>query len=511
LSNIKTLAGQTFWYGFSNIFGRFLNYLLTPLLTGIYDPSKYGDISLLFAAAAFLNIVFTYGMETAYFRFNNSHPERDVYATGLFSLLLTTVILTAVLMIPVPAIAGFMKMPGHPEYLKWVIWIVALDTLAVLPFSKLRYEGKPRKFAAIKILNILVNVGLVVFFLVLCKGQHDKGANNIWAVLYRPQIGIGYVFLANLAASALTLLFLARELFSFSPRFNGPLLKEMLIYTAPLLIVGFGGMINETIDRFMIVQQFNGTVEEAKAANGIYSANYKLALLIVLFIQAFRLGAEPFFFREAKSEGAQKTYARVMKFFVIACCFCFLAVVLYLDIWKHFMGIRKHPEYMEGLFVVPILMLSKIFLGVYYNLSIWYKLTNRNSTGALITVGGALITLLVNYLLIPHWGYKACALATLLCYGFMMIASYKLGQKHYPVPYPWKKLAAYVIICVLLFFFHQLFRKFSPGIWWTHAFALTEIIGFGIFLLKVERKEFGRLPYIGRFIQQAFPSGSGKP
>ena len=304
MSNIKKLAGQTFWYGFSNIFGRFINYLLTPLLTGIYSSEQYGDISILFAYAAFLNIVFTYGMETAYFRFTNIYPEKSVYNTGQFILIFSTIALTALLMIPVPSIARLMKLDNHPEFVTWVIWIVALDTLAVLPFSKLRFEGRPRKFAFIKILNILINVGLVVFFLVLCKGQHEKNADNIWSVIYNPRIDIGYVFLANLVASALTLLFLSKELMSFRPKADLKLLREMFIYTAPLIIVGFGGMINETIDRFMIVQRFSGTVAEAKSANGIYSANYKLALLIVLFIQAFRMGAEPFFFKEATKENA---------------------------------------------------------------------------------------------------------------------------------------------------------------------------------------------------------------
>ena len=500
MSNIKKLAGQTFWYGFSNIFGRFINYLLTPLLTGIYSSGQYGDISILFAYAAFLNIVFTYGMETAYFRFNNKYPEGNVYNTGQFTLILTTILFTALILIPVPAISRLMKLENHPEFVSWVIWIVALDTLAVLPFSKLRFEGRPRKFAAIKFLNILINVGLVVFFLVLCKGQHEKNADNIWSVLYNPSIDIGYVFLATLAASAVTLLLLGKELMSFRPKIDGPLLKEMLIYTAPLIIVGFGGMINETIDRFMIVQRFSGTVAEAKSANGIYSANNKLALLIVLFIQAFRMGAEPFFFKEAVSENAQKTYARVMKFFVLTCCLCFLGVVLFLDFWKHFMGIRKHPEYLQGLTVVPILMLSKIFLGVYYNLSIWYKLTSKNLMAAYVTIFGAIITILINYFLIPYWGYMACAISALTCYGFMMAISYKLGQKYYPVPYAWKKLMAYIVICVLLYLFHELFIKFSPNIWWTHGFAILEIFAFIWFITRVEKKEFSNLPYIGKYI-----------
>jgi O-antigen/teichoic acid export membrane protein len=214
------------------------------------------------------------------------------------------------------------------------------------------------------------------------------------------------------------------------------------------------------------------------------------------------MGAEPFFFREAQSENPQKTYARVMKFFVIACCFCFLGVVLYLDIWKHFMGVRRHPEYLEGLGVVPILMLSKIFLGAYYNLSIWYKLTNRNTIGAMITIGGAIVTILINYFLIPYWGYMACALANLACYGFMMVSSYIMGQKHYPVPYAWKKLMAYVAICLLLYGLHAAFRGLSLGTWWNHGFALLEIAFFAVFVLNVERKEFSRIPYLNRLVRK---------
>ena len=501
MSNIKKLAGQTFWYGFSSIFGRFINYLLTPLLTGIYSSAQYGDISILFAYAAFLNIVFTFGMETAYFRFNNRYPEKEVYDTGQTVLICTTILLTALLMVPIPAVSGLMKMGEHPEFVKWVLWIVALDTVAVLPFSKLRYEGRPIKFACIKILNILINVGLVVFFLVLCKGAHQRDDGSIWAGIYDPDVDIGYVFLSQLIASALTLLLLWKEFTAFRPSLKAGLLKEMLVYSAPLIIVGFGGMINETIDRFMIVNRFAGTVEEAKSANGIYSANYKLAVLIVLFIQAFRMGAEPFFFRESTNENAPRTYARVMKFFVLTCCTCFLGVVLFLDVWKHFMGIRRHPEYLEGLSVVPVLMLSKIFLGIYYNLSIWYKITNRTLTGAWITIGGAIITIAVNYVLIPYWGYMASATATLLCYGFMMVTSYRLGQKHYPVPYAWKKLTAYVVICLLLFMLHRLFRHYSPGIWWTHAFGLVGLSAFLLFVIRVERKEFLRMPVISRFFR----------
>lgn len=499
LSSIKKLASQTFWYGFSNIFGRFLNYLLTPMLTSIFASEKYGDISVLFAAAAFLNIVYTYGMETSYFRFNNLYTEKDVYNTGLTTLLITSILFTVILLIPIQSLATYMQIGSHPEYIKWVLLIVTLDTLAVLPFSKLRHEGRPRKFAFIKIINILINIGLVVFFLYWCKGEHQRGADNIWSIIYDPDIDIGYVFIANLIASLVTLLMLGSELASFRFTWNGKLFREMLIYSSPLIIVGFGGVINETIDRFMITAFYPGSTLEARSANGIYSANNKLAVLIVLFIQAFRMGAEPFFFREAAGENAPRTYARVMKFFVIVCCVCFLGVMLFLDIWKYFMGIRKHPEYLDGLKVVPWLMLGKIFLGIYYNLAIWYKLTNKNLVGAYITIGGAVLTITLNYILIPYIGYMGCAIASLACYLSMMVVSYRLGQKYYPVPYAFKKLMAYICFALVLVGIHQLLKIFLPGMIIVHLTGLMLLLGYILFIAKIEKKELIGLPVIGKY------------
>lgn len=498
LSSIKKLAGQTFWYGLSSIFGRFINYLLTPILATIFASADYGKISTIFTIAAFLNIVFTYGLETSYFRFSSLQPENKVYNTCSSSIIITSFLFTGLLLLSVNGFAGFLEIPDHPEYITWIILIVALDTLSVMPFAKLRYSGRPRKFAAIKILNILINVGLVLFFLVLCKNDYEKNADTFFATIYNPDIGLGYVIIANLVASGITLLLLAKEFFQFRFRLNPGFWKEMMRYSWPLIIVGFGGMINETIDRIMLLKLYPGTTEEAFSQTGIYSANYKLAVLIVLFIQAFRMGAEPFFFKQSTTENAPKTYARVMKFFIIICCFCFLSVVLFLDIWKYFMGTR-HPEYYTGLVVVPILMLSKIFLGAYYNLSIWYKLTNRNLTGAWITIGGAVITIVFNWFFIPVWGYIACAVATILCYGFMMLTSYMLGQKHYPIPYAWKKLLAYIFICILLFGIHQAFLLLELNVWVNRGAGLFFILLFALLILKVERKEFQRLPVIGKY------------
>jgi len=371
-----------------------------------------------------------------------------------------------------------------------------LDTLAVLPFSKLRHEGRPRKFALLKLANILINFVLIAFFLLLCKPAFENGTGSFWGSFYDPVVGIGYVFVAQLLASLITFLLLYKEWKQFRPSFDKKLFGELMIYSLPLLVVGFGGMINETIDRFMLVNRYSGTVEAAKMANGIYSANYKLAVLIVIFIQTFKMGAEPFFFKNASSNNAKENYARIMNLFVIACCCCFLGVVLFLDIWKHFMGVRKHPEYLQGLFIVPILMLSKIFLGIYYNLSIWYKLTNKTTTGAVITVIGAVITLLINYFFIPTMGFWACALATLACYGSMMVISYVLGQVHYPVPYQWKQHLGYIGFASALFLLHCALRMVLEHEWQLHAAGLFLMGIFLLVILKREKKELVQIPLI---------------
>lgn len=483
------MAGQTLWYGLSNVGGRFLNYFLTFLHTALFNTSEYGDVSIFYANAALLSILFTYGMETTYFRFaKDKEQNASVYSTGFMSLLLTTFIFLLALIFSRQPIADFMKVEKHPEWITWLAIIVAADTLAALPFAVLRQQNRPRKYATIKLANIFLTVGLQIFFF------------WIYPSLFKTQVDIGYVFLANLIASLATLLFLWKEIKLIDWKFDKALWKKMITYSLPLIIVGFGGMVNETIDRQLLLHFWNGTVAEAKSANGIYSANYKLAILIVLFIQAFRMGAEPFFFQQAGSENAPRTYARVMKFFVIVCCLCFLFIVLFLDVWKSLITI-KDKRYALGIMTVPLLALAKIFLGVYYNLSIWYKLTDKNIYGAWITIAGAAITIVINITLIPVIGYYASAIATVACYSFMMIACYRLGQKYYPIPYPWKKLTAYVTICVLLFGLHQLIRYISPSVWITHLAAIVLMAGFTWFILTIERKEFEKLPYIGKFLK----------
>lgn len=498
LAGIRQLASQTLWYGVSNIVGRFINYLLTPLLTYIYAASDYGDISILFAIAAFLNVLYTYGMETSYFRFHAQEDEKTVFNTSMTILLITTVVFSTLLLMPIDQFASLLKMENHPEWLMMVIAIVAIDTVAVIPFAKLRNDGRPRKFAWIKITNILTNLFFVIFFLYWCKGDYEAGKQSWLASLYDPEMGIGYVFVSNLIASSLTLILLYKEWIGFRLQFSRALISDMLIYSTPLIIVGFGGIINETIDRFMIVLRYEGTELAARTANGIYSANYKLSVVIVLFIQTFRMGAEPFFFKQSTSENAPIIYARVMRLFIVMCCACLLMVVLFLDGWKYFMGIGRHPEYAEGLLIVPVLMLAKLFLGIYYNLSIWYKLTNRTKTGALITLIGAAITIVLNYFLIPSFGYWGCAVATVGCYGSMMVISYVMGQQHYPVPYNISNAVLHLSTATGLCLIQLLLRQSGVAVFWLHVSGVLLLTGYLLVVVRTEKEELRKIPLLSR-------------
>ena len=498
MSGIKKLAGQTLWYGASSIAARFLNYLLTPYLTLTLSGVAYGDMSLVYAIIPFLNIVFTYGLETAYFRYSKTkEQEADVYNTSMVSLIVSTVALTGLLILFNDQLAALIGIKEHPEYFTWSAFIIAFDALTALAFAKLRYEGRPVKFATVRIAGILINIALTFFFLSVCPKIQKENPESFIGTFYNPTIGVGYVILANLAQSVFTLLLLSKELLAFRWRFNAKLWKEIIVYSSPLILAGFAGMINETFDRIML--NWWAPVSSAQAAKievGTYSACYKLAILISLSVQAFRMAAEPFFFSAAHGQQPQKIYARVMKFFVITVCFMFLAVALFLDVWKYFI---QNETFWKGLKVVPILLLANMFLGIYYNLSIWYKLSNKTMAGAWITLIGAAITLLINYLFIPYFSYMACAWATFFCYGSMMVVSYIWGQKHYRIPYAWKKLVAYMIICVVLYGLYAAFQHFDLGVWVNRGFALVLICLFGLLILNVERSEFQKLPYIGRF------------
>src|SRR5215213_8391143 len=482
MSGIKKLAGQTLWYGASSIAARFLNYLLTPYLTFALTGPAYGEMSLVYAAIPFLNVIFTYGLETAYFRYSkNKEQETDVYNTSMVSLIISTSILTAVLILFNKQLAALIGIKEHPEYFTWSAFIIAFDTLTALAFAKLRYEGRPVKFASVRIAGILINIALTFFFLSVCPKIQQKDPKSFIGTFYNPAIGVGYVIIANLAQSFFTLLLLSKEMLAFRWRFNAKLWKEIILYSSPLILAGFAGMINETFDRIMLNWWSSAATDQAaKIEVGTYSACYKLSILITLSIQAFRMAAEPFFFSAAQEQQSQRIYARVMKFFVITICFMFLFVVLFLDVWKHFI---QNKVFWQGLKVVPILLLANMFLGIYYNLSIWYKLSNKTMAGAWITIIGALITLLINALFIPKFGYMACAWATFFCYGTMMVISYIWGQKNYRVPYAWRKLVAYMAICVGLYGLYLLFQQFDLGEWTNRGCALILFSLFGLLVV----------------------------
>jgi O-antigen/teichoic acid export membrane protein len=485
------------WYGASSIAARLLNYLLTPYLTKVMLTSAYGEMNLVYSLAPFLNVLFTYGLETAYFRYvQKKGNEPEIYNTITVSLIISTISFTTLMLLFRQPLADIISTSNHPEYISYSAFIIGIDALTTIAFARLRQEGRPIKYAMIRIVGILVNIGLVIFFISVCPALVKKDPNGALAVFYNKESVVDYILIANLVQSIVTFLLLQKEFFNFRWKFNRELWKEIIIYSAPLLIVGFGGMINETFDRIML--GWWSTAKDPKAQVGIYSGCYKLSILITLFIQAFRLGAEPFFFKQSQGENAQRTYARVMKFFVITVCLMFLVVALYLDIWKYFLSKKV---YWDGLKVVPILLLANMFLGIYYNLAIWYRITGKTLAGAWITITGAVITLLINYLFIPVYGYVACAWATFACYGSMMVICFSWGQKAYPVPYAWKKLLAYMIIVVLLYFIHKLFATLHLGVWTDRGFATVLIAAFTLFILKVEKKEFQRLPVIGKYLQ----------
>jgi len=487
LSSIKKLAGQTMWYGLSSIAARFISYLLTPYLTLKLTEAVYGEQAILYAFIPFLNVIVTHGMETAYFRFGSKENEEKIYHTSSFSMIMVTAVVVTCLLIWGAPIANLLQINLHPEYIKLVACVVALDALTAIPFSKLRFEGRPKKYAFIKVGGILINIFATYSLISLLPQYADLHKGSFIAGLYQEHFEVGYILIANILQNVFVLLLLQKEIRALRFNIDFKLWGKMMIYALPLILVGLGGMINETMDRIMLGWWGSGGSPEAnKALVGIYSACYKLAILITISVQAFRMGAEPFFFKQAQSDNAQKTYARVMKFFVITLCVMFLSVVLYLDIWKQFI---QNPKMYEGLRVVPILLIANMCLGVYYNLSIWYKLSNKTMAGAWITLLGAFITILVNYIAIPHFGYMASAWATLFCYGTMMVISYKWGQKVYPIPYATKKLIAYFIITLLLYAINIGVHQISNNAPFNYLFASILLITFILFVARIERKE----------------------
>jgi O-antigen/teichoic acid export membrane protein len=448
LNPLKRLASQTAVYGLSSIIGRFLNYLLVPLYTYTFAPADYGVVAEFYAYMGFLAVLLVFGLETGYFRFR-SGGEREppvVFATVVRTLMVANggFLLAAVLL--QQPIADLLRHADHPEYIWWVAAIVALDSVGAAAFARLRAEDKALRFAGIKLIEIGANIGLNLFFILVCRQAFESDPGSFLGQLWNPAIGIGYVFLANLAASGLKILLLTPQLtgalFGAGAIFDLALFKRILRYSLPMVIIGMAGIVNEMLDRAAL--KFLLPYDDATnmAQLGIYSACYKLSILMTLFIQAFRYAGEPFFFAQAKQQDAKQLYALVLNWFVIFCVFIFLLVTLYLDLFQYFVG----ADYREGLRVVPVLLLANLLLGVYVNLSIWYKLTDRTLLGAWVALIGAGITIAMLWLLVPIYGYQGAAWAHLACYSAMVAMSYLLGRRFYPVPYDLARVFGYIAL-----------------------------------------------------------------
>ena len=497
MSGIKKLAGQTLWYGIPTIASRFLGYLMNLSLPFIFaQPAVTADLTQVYAIIPFLNVLFTYGMETAYFRFSQEEDRQKLYNTLSFSLFFTTALFTICLWLFRSDIADAAGLERHPQYVAWMCWIIFFDTLATLPFARLRQENRPRKYAFVRVSGILVNILVVILFLGFIPSYVEKNPNTFFRIIYNKEDPISYYLLGNLCGSIFTFLLLWKEFKDIRFQFSTALWKKIMHYSYPLIVVGLGGMVNDMLSRLVYRHVVDVSPEQADKELGIFGNLFRLAVLVTVMIQAFRMAAEPFFFNRSKEEDAPKTYARVMKFFVIACCFMFLLIALYRDVLEWVIT-TKSEEWGDGIYIVPILAMGNIFLGIYYNLSIWYKLTNKNMLGAFITIGGAVVTVVLNIVLIPELHYLGAALATFFCYLFMMIASYLLGQKYYPVPYAKKKLVAYLFIVSILYLTHRGLLMIWDDLLFSIGSATVLLLIFTWFIGLVERKEFQRLPYAG--------------
>ncbi|TGE09872.1 MATE family efflux transporter [Hymenobacter fodinae] len=493
MSIAKRLASQTAVYGISSIVGRVLSYLLVPVYTARFAAAQYGIVTGLYAYVSFLNVVFTYGMETTYFRFANrpGTDRRQLYDQVMSLLLVSTVLLTALLMWQAPVLLRLLELPPSSErYAHWIALILGLDALAAIPFARLRLENKARKFAGIRLTNILISVALNLFFIVFCpdvlSGEYLTGLQPLVERVYNPSMGVGYVFLSNLVASFLTLVMLGRELTDFRFRISLAPLRPLLKYAYPIMLMGLAGMVNETLDRILLPKWLPDNFypgQSSLTAVGIYGACYKLSIFMQLVTQAFKYAAEPFFFAQSTEKNSPRIFAMVLKWFTLSCAVIFVVVSVNVeDFGRLFL---HRAEYLEGLVVVPILLLANLFLGVYWNLSVWFKLTDKTYYGTYIGFGGAVLTIALNFLLIPILGYLGSALATLACYFMMAVVCWWLGNQHFPVPYPVVRLLTWIGLAagVVAVAWYVPITEY----WTRHAFHVLLTLGFMGLLLLVER------------------------
>ena len=453
MSILKKFAGETVIYGVGSILPRILFVALTPLLTNIFGTGEYGVHAVMYAFAALLLVFFTYGMETALFRFGSKEGQLNIaFSTAAISLLCSTILIVPLLIFFSEHIAIFLEEPDGGKFVRWFVLIVAFDALAALPFAKLRLENRPIRFASIKILNVIIQLGLIFFFLLACPYLIENGM--AWLKnFYSKETRLDLVFLANLVASIIVFLFLAKDFFSFKWEFDRELWKKMLLYALPLIMVGFASVVTRQLDRIFLTKWLP---YNANQLTGIYSAGVKIAVLMSLFITAFNYAAEPFFFKNSDRKDSRHIYAKLGQAFSIVGSLGFLGIMLYIDIIQILIG----KDFRSGLQVVPVLLLAYFGLGLFYNFSIWYKLTDRTKIGAWISIAGASITVLINYIFIPTVGIMAPAYAALSCYIFMATVSYFIGKKYYPIDYPIGRMLMYIFTAIGVYLVSTFIRPY---------------------------------------------------
>lgn len=496
MAGLKSLAKDTAIYGLSSIVGRFLNYLLVPLYTAVIPASTggYGVVSNVYAYTALILVFLTFGMETGFFRFANKsgeHPEK-VYANTLIFVGGLSLIFVILCMLFLHPISALLEYPDHPDYIAMMVLVVALDSFQCIPFAYLRYKKRPIKFASIKLFNIVGNILLNLFFLLLCPWL-DVHAHQLVSWFYRPEYLVGYIFVSNLIMSLVQMFFFIPELRGFSYRVDKVLLKQMSSYSFPILVFGVVGILNQTIDKMIYPFLFDDR-QEGLVQLGIYSATSKVAMIMAMFTQAFRYAYEPFVFGKNKEGDNRKMYSAAMKYFFIFSLLAFLAVMFYMDILRYMVA----RDYWEGLSVVAIVMGAEIFKGIYFNLSFWYKLTDETQWGAYFSIIGCAVILALNIWLVPTYGYVASAWASVAGYGVITLLSYIIGQKKYPVSYPLKDMVVYLILAAVLFVLSQEVIISNVGL--RLVFRTLLLLIFIAYILKKDLP-LKTIPFVNRFVK----------
>ena len=447
---LKGLAKDTVVYGLSSIVGRFLNWLLVPMYVRVLaTPGEYGIVTNLYGWTALLLALLTFGMETTYFRFANRKDEQEpmrVYANSLISVTIISALFACVGFALLQPISTWLGYAAHPEYVGMLIFIVAIDAIMSLPFARLRCEEKAWKFAGIKLANIGLNIALNIFFLIVCPIIHKHSPESI-AWFYRPDYGVGYILVSNVITSIANVAMLNRELRGFAYRIDMQRLRPMLVYAIPILGISIAGILNQSVDKILFPLLFADKAE-ATTQLGIYGACFKIAVVMVMFIQAYRYAIEPYIFKRSKESDDKSSNAITTLYFTIFALLIYLGVSFYLDdVFKYLVS----PAYYEGLKVVPIVMAGEFLFGLYFNVSFWFKLNDQTYWGTLFTIIGCVLTIAIIVIFVPLYGYMACAWATVVCNSVMLLMSYLIGRKRYPGPYPVRKMTGYVALAALLF------------------------------------------------------------